>query len=116
MSRYFGSNATTFQPPPVLRSVAEWWMWVNIAPPIAVVAPGGEPRAILVGGTRVHDEPEPTLGKKINDEIVEHMAQDPLVGWGWHPDAGRSPVPGTQEEFGALIKAWVDTGAGCPKS
>ena len=37
-----------------------------------------------------------------------------LYGWGWHPGAGRTPAPGTQAEFGALIKAWVDTGAVCP--
>lgn len=48
------------------------------------------------------------------DELVEHMAEDSLVGWGWHPGAGREPVPGTQERFGALIAAWAETGAHCP--
>ena len=47
-------------------------------------------------------------------EIHEHMAEDSLVGWGWHPDAGRTPVPGTQARFGELIKAWIETGAECP--
>lgn len=46
--------------------------------------------------------------------ILEHMAHDDLVGWGWNPGAGRTPVPGTQESFGLLIKAWIDTGAECP--
>lgn len=46
--------------------------------------------------------------------IVEHMAHDDLVGWGWNPGAGREPVPGTQQVFGDLIKAWVETGANCP--
>jgi hypothetical protein len=46
--------------------------------------------------------------------IVEHSTNDTLVGWGWAPGAGRTPAPGTQAEFGALIKAWVDTGANCP--
>lgn len=46
--------------------------------------------------------------------IVEHMAHDDLVGWAWNPGAGREPAPGTQERFGALIQAWVDTGAHCP--
>lgn len=53
-------------------------------------------------------------GGKSMDEIVEHMARDSLVGWGWHPGAGRTPAPGTQEEFVALIKAWAETGAHCP--
>jgi hypothetical protein len=52
-------------------------------------------------------------GGKTWTEIVEHMAHDELVGWGWNPGAGREPVPGTQAEFGELIKAWVDTGAAC---
>ncbi|MEN3148625.1 Isoquinoline 1-oxidoreductase subunit [Neorhizobium sp. IRAMC:178] len=55
-------------------------------------------------------------GGKSMDEIVEHMAHDELVGWGWNPGAGREPVPGTQAEFGELISAWVKSGAACPAS
>lgn len=55
-------------------------------------------------------------GDKTMEEIVEHMAHDDLVGWGWQPGDGREPVPGTQEEFGKLIQAWVNTGAACPSS
>jgi hypothetical protein len=47
-------------------------------------------------------------------ELQHHMAEDSLVGWGWHPDAGRAPAPGDQATFGALIAAWIDTGAHCP--
>lgn len=47
--------------------------------------------------------------------IVHHSAEDHLVGWGWNPGAGRTPAPGTQAEFGALMKAWMDTGAHCPR-
>lgn len=53
-------------------------------------------------------------GGKSLDEIVTHMAEDTLVGWGWAPGSGRTPVPGTQKEFGDLIKAWAATGAVCP--
>lgn len=49
------------------------------------------------------------------DRLVEHNGTDDLVGWGWKPGAGRTPAPGTQAEFGALTKAWVETGAACPK-
>jgi hypothetical protein len=55
-------------------------------------------------------------GGKSMDELVHHMAEDSLVGWGWNPGKGREPAPGTQKEFGALIKAWADAGAACPKS
>ncbi len=48
-------------------------------------------------------------------KISRHMADDTLVGWAWHPGAGRQPAPGTQEQFGALINAWIATGAACPK-
>jgi hypothetical protein len=47
-------------------------------------------------------------------ELLRHMAADELVGWAWHPGARREPAPGTQAEFGALIKAWIETGAQCP--
>ena len=53
-------------------------------------------------------------GGKTLPQIVEHMAHDELVGWAWSPGAGRAPAPGTQEAFGALIKAWADSGAQCP--
>ncbi|WP_423724796.1 Isoquinoline 1-oxidoreductase subunit [Aurantimonas marianensis] len=53
-------------------------------------------------------------GGKTLAELVEHMAKDDLVGWGWNPGEGREPVPGTQEQFGQLYEAWVATGAHCP--
>ena len=48
--------------------------------------------------------------------LVKHMAEDDLVGWGWHPGGTRAPAPGTQQQFGALISAWADAGAACPRS
>jgi hypothetical protein len=48
--------------------------------------------------------------------LREHMATDSLVGWAWHPGEGRSPAPGTQAQFGALIQAWISAGAHCPQS
>ena len=53
-------------------------------------------------------------GRSLAD-IHKHMATDPLVGWAWHPGEGRVPAPGTQADFGALIDAWVSTGAHCPE-
>ena len=48
------------------------------------------------------------------DALIEHMAEDDLVGWGWHPGGDRQPVPGTQEQFGKLFAAWAHSGAHCP--
>lgn len=47
-------------------------------------------------------------------QLVDHNAHDKLVGWGWAPGWGREPAPGTQEQFGVIVQAWVDTGAECP--
>ena len=54
-------------------------------------------------------------GNRTLAEIHDHMANDALVGWGWHPGEGREPVPGTQKRFGRLTQAWIDTGAHCPE-
>jgi hypothetical protein len=54
-------------------------------------------------------------GGKTLEEMVEHNAHDELVGYGWEPGVGRTPAPGTQEQFGALMRAWADSGAHCPK-
>ena len=53
-------------------------------------------------------------GGKTLEELHEHNAEDGLVGWGWHPGEGREPAPGSQEIFGELTKAWIETGAACP--
>ena len=47
-------------------------------------------------------------------QVVEHNAHDKLVGWGWNPGHDREPAPGTQAQLGALVAAWVETGAACP--
>ena len=49
-------------------------------------------------------------------EIVEHVSTDPLVVWAWKPGADRQSAPGTHASFVALVKAWVDSGAACPRA
>jgi hypothetical protein len=53
-------------------------------------------------------------GRKDMAALVHHMAEDSLVGWGWAPGGNRTPAPGTQAEFGALMRGWADAGADCP--
>jgi hypothetical protein len=53
-------------------------------------------------------------GEKDLPALLHHMAEDSLVGWGWAPGAGRVPAPGTQAQFGALLRAWAEAGAHCP--
>jgi hypothetical protein len=46
--------------------------------------------------------------------LIHHVSEDSLVGWAWSPGAGRTPAPGTQAQFGELMKTWATTGAFCP--
>ena len=47
--------------------------------------------------------------------LQEHFAKDDLVAWGWAPGEGRDPAPGTQQQLGELVQAWIDSGAQCPQ-
>jgi hypothetical protein len=58
-------------------------------------------------------DPARNGGRKVED-LIDHIGKDTLVGWAWKPGFGRSPVPGTQQQAGALVEAWVKTGAACP--
>jgi hypothetical protein len=53
-------------------------------------------------------------GNRKVEELIHHIGEDTLVGWAWAPGYGRTPVPGTQKQAGALVEAWVKTGAACP--
>ena len=63
--------------------------------------------------TQIKD-PARNGGRKVED-LVHHIGEDTLVGWAWHPGFGRTPAPGTQKQAGALVEAWVSTGAACPR-
>jgi hypothetical protein len=53
-------------------------------------------------------------GGRSPEDLVDHIGKDTLVGWAWAPGFGRRPAPGTQQQAGALVEAWVKTGAACP--
>jgi hypothetical protein len=53
-------------------------------------------------------------GDKSHEQLLEHVAEDPLVGWGWEPGEGRSLPPLSREEFVAAFKTWLDAGAPLP--
>jgi hypothetical protein len=53
-------------------------------------------------------------GNRKLEALVEHIGDDHLVGWAWAPGFGRQPAPGTQKQAGALVEAWIKTGAVCP--
>jgi hypothetical protein len=53
-------------------------------------------------------------GNRALAALIEHIGEDHLVGWAWAPGYGRQPAPGTQKQAGALVEAWIETGAACP--
>jgi len=100
------TNTTTLAPS--IRSIPGHAKW-SLAPP-SMAWQGKSIREICL---QVKDPLR--NGNRRLTQIYEHMATDPLVGWAWHPGEGRVPAPGTQREFGSLIKAWISTGAHCPE-
>jgi hypothetical protein len=53
-------------------------------------------------------------GGKTPEQLLEHVAKDPLVLWGWAPGTGRAPVPVPHEEFVRAMKAWIEGGCKYP--
>jgi hypothetical protein len=53
-------------------------------------------------------------GNRSPHDLIEHIGTDTLVGWAWAPGFGRTPAPGSQKQAGALVEAWVNSGAACP--
>ena len=53
-------------------------------------------------------------GGKDMAALLDHISGDSLVGWAWRPGGRRTPAPGTQAEFGALMRGWAANGAVCP--
>ena len=52
-------------------------------------------------------------GNRALDALIEHIGEDHMVA-GAGPRYGRQPAPGTQKQAGALVEAWVKTGAESP--
>jgi cytochrome c5 len=54
-------------------------------------------------------------GNRTLAQIMEHVSQDDLVGWGWNPGDGRTVPPLDRPDFVAAMQQWVDNGAACPQ-
>ena len=54
-------------------------------------------------------------GGKTGAHIVEHIAKDPLVAWGWNPGGGRTIPKMSHKEFAAKMNEWLAKGAACPE-
>lgn len=96
-------HATNFDPAGV-PGHPEW----HVAP----VSMAWQGRSLGQICTQIKD-PKRNGGKDLA-ALIHHMAEDSLVGWAWSPGKGRAPAPGTQSQFGNLMKAWTANGAYCP--
>ena len=54
-------------------------------------------------------------GNRNAEQLVHHFAEDELVGWGWNPGAGRTPVSMPRDELTQHVKTWLAGGSECPK-
>jgi len=62
---------------------------------------------------RTIKDPKATGGKDLA-AMLDHVANDKLVAWGWDPGLGRAPVPVPRAEVTAAFRTWMDAGAPCP--
>lgn len=53
-------------------------------------------------------------GNKTLEQLLNHVAEDKLVLWGWNPGNGRTLPPLSHAEFVAAFKTWIDKGAAVP--
>lgn len=54
-------------------------------------------------------------GDKTLEQLLEHIAKDPLVLWGWNPGPGREAVPMPHAAFVRAFRNWIDAGAISPR-
>jgi len=54
-------------------------------------------------------------GNRSLEQLLDHVAHDDLVGWGWNPGEGRALPPLSRPDTAAQMRAWIDNGAACPE-
>jgi hypothetical protein len=59
-------------------------------------------------------DPKQNGGRSL-DQLLDHVANDDLVGWGWNPGDGRTLPPLSRPDTVAQMKIWVAGGAVCPQ-
>jgi hypothetical protein len=53
-------------------------------------------------------------GNRTKTQLIDHMANDDLVGWAWHPGDGRTLPPMSRPAFAAQVRLWIAKGAYAP--
>jgi hypothetical protein len=55
-------------------------------------------------------------GGRTKAQLIDHMANDDLVGWAWHPGDGRTLPPMNRPAFAAQVRLWIAKGAYAPSA
>jgi hypothetical protein len=81
--------------------------------------PPPQHKMVFVGRTpaelcRQLKDPKQTGGRSVQ-QLLEHVADDELVAWGWNPGDGRALPPLSRQDTIAQMKIWIDGGAACPQ-
>ena len=81
--------------------------------------PPAEQKMVFVGRSphdlcRQLQDPKQNGGRTLA-MLLDHVANDDLVGWAWNPGDGRTLPPLTRVETAAQMKVWVESGAACPE-
>ena len=59
-------------------------------------------------------DPKQNGGRSL-EKLLDHVANDDLVGWGWSPGEGRTLPPLSRADTVAQMKMWIAGGAACPE-
>lgn len=84
--------------------------WALPAPQHKMVFAGRSPADLC---QQIKD-PKQNGGRSL-DQLLDHVANDDLVGWGWSPGDGRTLPPLSRPETVAQMKIWIAGGAACPQ-
>jgi cytochrome c5 len=81
--------------------------------------PSPEQKMVFVGRSpgelcRQLKDPKQNGGRTLA-ALLDHVANDDLVGWAWNPGDGCSLPPLSRVETAAQVKVWVEGGAACPE-
>jgi hypothetical protein len=64
---------------------------------------------------KVVREPKTNGGRSLA-MLQQHMANDHLVAWAWHPGPGRALPPLDKPAFDEQVRLWISNGAPCDRS
>jgi hypothetical protein len=84
--------------------------WALTPPAEKMVFVGRSPAELC----RQIKDPKQNGGRSL-EKLLDHVANDDLVGWGWNPGDGRTLTPLSRPDTVEQMKIWIEGGAACPE-